>query len=131
MLPDVNIAADTFLWEVRKIQNGLRPLASDRAVGPGGQLLIPVAVDYSQSFTGSDQETWEAEYKANVRTCAVRIPRQSHFGADERDLYGCSFPDDWLEELQDMEPEERQYLLGELAGFNNAPAESEVFNEIY
>ena len=36
-------------------------------VGPGGQILIPVEVDYSQPFQASDQEAWEAEYKANIK----------------------------------------------------------------
>jgi hypothetical protein len=35
-------------------------------VGPGGSLLIPVAVDYSRPFTASDYGVWEEEYLANV-----------------------------------------------------------------
>ena len=34
--------------------------------GPGGQLLIPVEVDYGQPFEGSDQELWKAEYDREV-----------------------------------------------------------------
>ena len=35
-------------------------------VGPGGALLIPVEIDYSQPFAGSDEATWAEEYLANV-----------------------------------------------------------------
>ncbi|MCH7725067.1 MAG: hypothetical protein IH991_01100 [Planctomycetes bacterium] len=36
-------------------------------VGPGGAIEIPVEVDYSLLFSGSDQDAWEQEYLANVR----------------------------------------------------------------
>jgi hypothetical protein len=35
-------------------------------VGPGGSLLIPVAVDYSRPFGRSEQAAWSAEYQATV-----------------------------------------------------------------
>jgi hypothetical protein len=35
-------------------------------VGPGGQIQIPVEVDYNQRFGGSDHEAWQQEYKANI-----------------------------------------------------------------
>lgn len=34
--------------------------------GPGGSLVIPVAVDFTQPFAGSDHEAWFDEYAANV-----------------------------------------------------------------
>ena len=34
--------------------------------GPGGSIEIPVAVDYSIPFEGSDHEAWHKEYKANI-----------------------------------------------------------------
>ncbi len=34
--------------------------------GPGGSLLIPVLVDYSQEFPGSDWEAWQEEYDLHV-----------------------------------------------------------------
>ena len=36
--------------------------------GPGGQLLIPVMVDYSQPFEASDHAAWEDEYDAHIRS---------------------------------------------------------------
>ena len=35
--------------------------------GPGGALRLPFAVDYQQSFAGSDHEAWTNEYLAAVR----------------------------------------------------------------
>ncbi len=34
--------------------------------GPGGSMLIPVQVDYSQEFPGSDWEAWQEEYDLHV-----------------------------------------------------------------
>jgi hypothetical protein len=36
-------------------------------VGPGGEMTIPVSVDYSRPFPSSDHEGWKTEYLANVR----------------------------------------------------------------
>jgi len=36
-------------------------------VGPGGEMTIPVGVDYSRPFPPSDHEGWKAEYLANVQ----------------------------------------------------------------
>ena len=35
-------------------------------VGPKGEILIPVEVDYSQAFGPSDHKLWDEEYQANV-----------------------------------------------------------------
>jgi hypothetical protein len=35
-------------------------------VGPGGAIEMPVEVDYSRPFSGSDLDAWEQEYLANV-----------------------------------------------------------------
>jgi hypothetical protein len=35
-------------------------------VGPGGSLVIPVEVDFTRGFAGSDHEAWAEEYCANV-----------------------------------------------------------------
>lgn len=36
-------------------------------IGPGGQVELPVEVDYSERFAGSDHEGWRAEYELNVQ----------------------------------------------------------------
>jgi hypothetical protein len=86
-------------------------------VGPGGQILIPVEVDFSICFGPSQHEAWEAEYKANVQAEAWS------WGLDGRETFGgradlgrYSAPEDWLEELETMEPAERRLILEELAG---------------
>jgi proteasome lid subunit RPN8/RPN11 len=35
-------------------------------VGPGGQMVIPVAVDYTRPFSGSDHDGWAEEYLAHI-----------------------------------------------------------------
>ncbi len=35
-------------------------------VGPKGEIEIPVVVDYSHPFEGSDHDAWEQEYLANI-----------------------------------------------------------------
>ncbi len=105
-------------WAVMFIvANGGKSYARLRfSVGPGGQIVIPVEVDYSHSFGPSDQEAWEVEYKANIKTgkCHKTFGSQIDLGPEE-DLSGYSCPDDWLEELEAMEPEERSLIMSELA----------------
>ena len=35
-------------------------------IGPGGDVEIPVHVDYTLPFAGADHEAWEKEYQANI-----------------------------------------------------------------
>ena len=88
-------------------------------VGPGGQVLIPVYVDYSQPFGPSDKEEWEAEYKANIKAHSWSrglVCDDEIFGSPEEcDLSDYSLPQDVLEQLEEMEPEERRAVLDELA----------------
>jgi proteasome lid subunit RPN8/RPN11 len=45
-------------------------------VGPKGELMIPVSVDYTRPFTGSDWEDWSREYGANlVNIDAISLER--------------------------------------------------------
>ena len=87
--------------------------------GPGGDVLIPVCVDYSVPFGPSDQKSWETEYKANIK--AASLSRSMVFDDEvlvdstEPDLNEYSLPQDILEQLEDMEPVERKMVLDELA----------------
>ncbi|MEX2307299.1 MAG: hypothetical protein WD738_06890 [Pirellulales bacterium] len=64
-------------------------------VGPGADIEVPVDVDYSRPFAGSDVALWQQEYLANVRVpppdppkkAAAEMKSTSH-GKDE-------FVDDW------------------------------------
>jgi hypothetical protein len=92
-------------------------------VGPGGNLILPVETDYSQSFDGSDIAGWEDEYKANIHPDELGLVGDTGNWGDKYDI-GVSLtgdgattsniPQDWLHELGRMEPAERQAILEEL-----------------
>lgn len=46
-------------------------------VGPGGAAEIPVEVDWTRPFSGSDHQSWEAEYTAHIQ----HHPRPTLLGA--------------------------------------------------
>ena len=87
--------------------------------GPGGEVIIPVCVDYSIPFVGSEHEAWEAEYQANIQktTWSHRPIRTDELLLDTDELAWeeSSLPQDILEQLEDMDPAERQAVLDELA----------------
>ena len=84
-------------------------------VGPCGDAVIPVEVDFTCPFGASDHEAWAAEYDAHIHA-AWEEPVRVRFLDDREDLDGLSLPDDWLDDLEEMEPVERQFVLAELAG---------------
>ena len=43
-------------------------------VGPGGEVEIPVCVDYTRPFGSSQHELWKEEYLANVQPAAAIFP---------------------------------------------------------
>ena len=53
-------------------------------VGPGGSILVPVEVDYSREFPGSNHAAWEEEYMANVELALLSTG-----------LFEPGFIDDW------------------------------------
>lgn len=81
-------------------------------VGPGGQVMIPVQVDYSEPFEGSRHEQWDQEFKNNVHEevfqRTVKESQQDIFGNDILSY-------DAIEELDRMDEHERQMYLDELA----------------
>jgi len=99
-------------------------------VGPRGSVMLPVEVDYSRPFGPSDRDAWQAEYDANVRS---RVIDQSigsrHEPTDDTCLYDYSVPDDWLDELEDMEPSERRLVLEELSAGGDLWEEKEEVHE--
>lgn len=99
-------------------------------VGPGGSVVIPVIVDYSQPFGSSDQQAWETEYQANIKAESwfKSFGSKVNLGLEE-DVSNYSVPNDWLEEFETMEPAERQYVLDELAGRPDLWEETEVLSE--
>lgn len=99
-------------------------------VGPGGQILIPVEVDYSQPFPASDQDTWEAEYQANIKAFAwsknVVYEEEACIAATGYEVNECALPQDVLEQLEEMEPAERKAVLDELSVRPDLWGEEEV-----
>lgn len=45
-------------------------------VGPGAEFKLPVEVDFSRSFNGTNFETWQDEYLANVRLPPSEPPKK-------------------------------------------------------
>ena len=88
-------------------------------IGPGGEVVIPVSVDYSLSFEASNQSAWQAEYQANIKATAWNrswvFDDEVLVDSTEPDLDEYSLPQDIVEQLEEMEPSERQAVLDELA----------------
>jgi proteasome lid subunit RPN8/RPN11 len=80
-------------------------------VGPGGQLALPVAVDYSRPFAGSKEDAWQAE----VEACVHPQSKPDWSWPEDEEV-----PDDLcldtvtLEDLADMDEDERSFVLAEL-----------------
>jgi len=85
-------------------------------VGPGGQVLIPTEIDYGHDFGPSDHTLWDDEYTANIKATEWPTGRtvQDNNAADY-ELANYAFPYDFLDEFEQMEPQERQFILDELA----------------
>ena len=109
-------------WAVMFVlaQNGKTYARLRFNVGPGGNVVIPVEVDFTTPFGPSQCDAWEAEYKANIDsqpwTCGLDAHEElgRDFGKSSS-LGRCSVPDDWMDGLEAMEPAERQSILDELA----------------
>ena len=89
-------------------------------VGPGGNVVIPVEVDFAAPFGPSQRDAWEAEYKANIDATPWTWGLDAHDELGQNlgkpsTLSRVSVPDDWMEELEAMEPAERQLILDELS----------------
>jgi proteasome lid subunit RPN8/RPN11 len=107
--------------------------------GPGGDLKIPVYVDYGCQFDGSDFKSWTEQYKADV-TREIFVPTVKELSAkpkEQVDIFGGTeftqtsgiTSEDLLTEIDLMDPMERQALMDELAIRSNFwdEYESEVF----
>ena len=81
-------------------------------VGPGGDVLIPVDVDYRRPFGPSAFEAWETEYQANIEREVDLLC--DPFGKASEPLADASLndyfmPEDWLEELETFSADQRQF----------------------
>ncbi|HKQ50412.1 MAG TPA: hypothetical protein VJZ71_20225 [Phycisphaerae bacterium] len=90
--------------------------------GPGGHLLIPVTVDYSQPFAGSDHAAWEDEYHAHI------WPLLSAKGSPRADM-GLDFGDPWLEEMERHEKVRAAAMAEDVEHFGTWPTNEEFWHE--
>jgi hypothetical protein len=85
-------------------------------VGPGGHVLIPTEIDYGQNFGASDHDLWDSEYAAHVKAIEwLGEGKGPESSAADYDLSSYALPYDFLEEFEQMEFQERQFILDELA----------------
>ena len=96
-------------------------------VGPGGEILIPTAIDYGHDFGPSNRELWDAEYTANIKAAEwLTGGTVQDKNAPACDLSRYAFPYDFLDGFEQMEPAERQFVLDELADRPDLWDEKEV-----
>lgn len=85
-------------------------------VGPGGEILIPVEVDYSEDFGPSNKDAWDNEYQENIHVKpSLHNKRNSKEDFNEFGLDEYALSQEFLDEFEEMGPDERQFILDELA----------------
>jgi len=97
-------------------------------VGPGGEIKIPVCVDYSYEFDAADFELWTQQYRANVTEDVVfKKTEKSQQPTDNqkkeiepfsKEIFGgvpLISSEDLLSEIEQMDPMEREVFIDELA----------------
>jgi len=84
-------------------------------VGPGGDLELPVKVDYRAPFASSNNKVWETEYKSNIIEDCSCLDFKRGQESESRDMSAFhSLPDCWKKDLELMKPEERGLIMDEL-----------------
>ncbi len=98
--------------------------------GPGSEIQIPVCVDYGVEFKEADFNSWKKEYHQNViEESAIKVscgPKEVEqvFGS-ESIITG----QDIIDEIDQMDPAEREMLMEELAVRSDFWQESEGYYE--
>jgi len=132
-------------WSVMAIvaQNGSTYARLRFNIGPGGDIKIPVSVDYGAEFNAAQFDEWKAQYLANVvednvfsltgkskKSPDAEPEEIGIFGNDSFSSTFCNSPEDMIEELELMHPAERQAFMDELAVRSDFwEEETEVFYE--
>ena len=96
--------------------------------GPGGEVNIPVSVDYSYEFDAADFDLWQQQYMTNVVEDTIfslngkskisqntQLEEADVFGSTDFDSLAVSSSEDMIEELEQMDPAGRQAFMDELA----------------
>jgi hypothetical protein len=84
-------------------------------VGPGGEAVIPIEVDYSREFGPSDREAWKVEYQSNIKPGSWTWSLGETYGASPKNGTFVSLADDWLDAFEEMDTEDRRFVIDELA----------------
>lgn len=85
-------------------------------VGPGGETLIPVRVDYGCEFGPSDHSGWDAEYKTNIRVVDWLGSKEGDDGSPvKNDAGDLALQHDFIDEFENMDPTDRRFVLDEMA----------------
>ncbi len=131
-------------WSIMCIvaQNGNTHAKLRFNVGPGGEVKIPVCVDYNYEFDAADFEVWKQQYKANViedhtfsligksrSTSEKQEDKTDIFGGNDFEETSVFASQDLLGEIDSMEPMEREIFMEELAIRSDFWDESEVIYE--
>ena len=75
-------------------------------------MTIPVQIDYSEPFEGSSHDQWDEEFEHHIEE-EMFLSRKS---SSTEDMFGSDgVPYDFMEELEQMDIDERQMYLDELA----------------
>jgi len=111
-------------------------------VGPGGEIKVPVCVDYSYGFDATDFEIWKQQYKANVAEEKILSlkgisTQPSDSEKQEADIFGSEdfggasgySNQELLAEIEQMDPMDRDIFMEELAVESDFWNESEVLHE--
>lgn len=91
--------------------------------GPGGEMEIPICVDYGCEFEPSDHKQWKTEYRTHVKedkrfSEAPKSKEQADFeafGFEQTQGMSLLSSDEVMEHLEHMHPSERQQFMEDLA----------------
>ena len=100
--------------------------------GPGGEIKIPVCIDYNCEFDAADFEIWQQQYLANViedKIFKLTSESKQTFGNEDFSNISQCPSQNVLDEIDAMDPVEKEYLLEELAIRNDFWDESEILHE--
>ena len=104
--------------------------------GPGGEVKIPIFIDYNCPFDAANLKDWKKQYLANVveddifnlkpkskKSKNNSLKEADVFGGNDLESFGSLTYPDLLSEIDSMDPIEREYFMDELA------ARSDFWNE--
>jgi proteasome lid subunit RPN8/RPN11 len=95
--------------------------------GPGGAILLHVAIDYGQTFTASNHAAWSSEYDAHIQpACGSGFP--SLFGADHDPFFD---PEEWVDARLPLDPDQMRARIEMLAEAGYDPDEMELLLDDY